>query len=686
MMLKKRYSLYLAAGITLWKTYFNKKYSPYFNKKVFLFEPGTINTPTDHRMIPITIATGDLNYVNNADAILAYMKHYQTLDGSPTGTDSTWECGYAIGKGKPVIMLIEDLNHMDYYAVQWMVSFSIGAILTTSREVAEMARNHLKFVHATILLCENENQFESKIIEYLDNYYRSIYARMGQINYQVDQVLREYADESKILKDIISFKISAKTSASASLQKLKREMTKLYTATQYNALGTFIEISNFEKEKGELVERLLAGDLATAVEFLKSYIAEAISHLNTDDDHAIAAMMSYLIKIPAKEVEGRKRVQKKTRPALFYDLYDLLSHHLVPDKKYFKNPAFPYRIGAILEIYNWMNTYAVDDVFDNSRQRSGQPTLQVKYGKRNALLIGSLAHAYSLLLLYEETKSNPDIAQQVLLNLNKVHIKIYQGQPFDLYLSILKTKKLQQFRRKYNFIQALELYFTRIYGICGAFYEEIAGLAGNCVNVPEQFMNAPECRKAVRSLGRIFGVVQMIRNDLGDLLLPEALGVLSKGMKGYSHNDFVEGKLTLLVLYVLYSENVSSRDQKFIIKLLGRPKLTKREKLRVNKILWESGAIDFAVQIIQYYVDKIVKNYTLKIHETPTRLKWIISMIEIAPEIREKFRRQAFQQKWKKMEPLPLDLLELERINRLSQDEFEQTYEQKKKEVLKLKY
>lgn len=679
---KHKYSLYLASGITLWKNYFSKQYSQYFNKKIFLFEPGTIDMPVDHRLIPITIATCDLNYINNADAVLAYMKHYKTLDGGPIGTDSTWECGYAIGKGKPVIMLIEDLSHMDYYVVQWMVSFSIGAILTTSKEVAEAARNHSKFVHTTILLCENENQFESKIIEYPNNYYRSIYARMGQINYNVDRALRDYAEPFRINSDLISFK----TSTTTPVQRMKRKMKKLYSLKKYDSLNTFIQICLFEQERGALVEKLLSKNITETVKFLQSYIAEAITLLDPNNLSSVAEMISYLIKIPAKEVEGRKQGQKKTRPVLFYELYDLLSHHLVREKKFFTDPEFPYKMGAVIEIYNWMNTYAIDDVFDNSRLRSGKPTLHVVYGKKNALLIGSIGHAYSLLLAYELTKDNQHIAKQILLNFNKIHSKMYHGQPFDIYLSILKTKKLQRFLKKYNFIQALELYFTRTYGICGTFYEEIAGMAGDSVNVQEQFMNAQECQDAVRNIGKIFGIVQMIRNDLGDLLLPETHGVLSKGMKGYSHNDFVEGKLTLMVLYVLYSQNVSAREKKFIAHLLGKEKISKTEKLRVNKILWESGAIDFAIQIIQYYVDQIVDEYTLKIHETPTRLKWITSMVEITPEIREKFRQMASQYKWKKMEPIPLHMLELERINKLSQDGFEIMYEKNKKKILKLIY
>src|SRR3989344_7149886 len=146
---KHKYSLYLASGITLWKNYFKDKYSRFFNRKIYLFEPGTINTPDDHRKIPIGIACYDLDEINHSDALLVYMRHYKSLDGSPIGTDSTWECGYAISKGKPVIMLIENKEHIDYYASQWMISFAINGILTTDKEVAEILKNHPKFVHTT---------------------------------------------------------------------------------------------------------------------------------------------------------------------------------------------------------------------------------------------------------------------------------------------------------------------------------------------------------------------------------------------------------------------------------------------------------------------------------------------------------------------------------------------------------
>ena len=133
------------------------------------------------------------------------MKHYKSLDGSPIGTDSTWECGYAISTGKPVIVLIENKEHIDYYASQWMISFAINGILTTDKEVAEILRNHPKFVHTTILLAENPEQFESKIMDYLGEYYLSIYSRSGIINYYVDERARVLFSKDNLKKLITNF-------------------------------------------------------------------------------------------------------------------------------------------------------------------------------------------------------------------------------------------------------------------------------------------------------------------------------------------------------------------------------------------------------------------------------------------------------------------------------------------------
>ena len=166
--MNKRYKLYLAGGITLWKNYFKDKYSKYFNNKLDLFEPGTLNVPDDHREISKDVAKRDLEEIDKADALLVYMKHYKTLDGSPDGTDSTWECGYATGHGKPVIVIIEDEEHIDYYATQWMLSYHIDAVLTTDPRVAEIIKEHHKFEQASVLVASGIEEFEERIREYLN--------------------------------------------------------------------------------------------------------------------------------------------------------------------------------------------------------------------------------------------------------------------------------------------------------------------------------------------------------------------------------------------------------------------------------------------------------------------------------------------------------------------------------------
>ena len=71
-----KYRLYLASGIALWANHFKDKYSKFFNRKLYLFEPGVLDTPKDHRKIPIGIACYDLDEINHSDALLVYMKYY----------------------------------------------------------------------------------------------------------------------------------------------------------------------------------------------------------------------------------------------------------------------------------------------------------------------------------------------------------------------------------------------------------------------------------------------------------------------------------------------------------------------------------------------------------------------------------------------------------------------------------
>lgn len=663
----KRYKLYLASGIKLWSLSFKDEYAPFFNKKVDLFQPALIDNQYtgDHRTIPIKIATKDLGEINKCDAILAYMKMYDTQNNGPAGTDSTWECGYAIGGEKPTIMLVENLEHLDYYSAQWMVTFSIGALLTTSKEVADFAKNHDKFTHTTILYCENKEQFESKIIEYLDKYYKSIYAREGIINYSVDEELRKYADKANIEKIL-------EHSKEYSGQNHFELVTKIFESekTNFENISTFHQICDLEFQRAKSVKNFIQNDFDNLIPFLYFSISKYLDLFEGNKSVAeISEMIGYWLNIPAKEIQDRKQGKKKTRPTIFFELYDLVSHHIVASQKFFSG-NFVYQAGAILEVYNWLNTYSIDDVFDNSETRQEEQTLHNKFGSRkNAFLLGAMGHCMSLILLYELTKNKKEISKQLLAALNDVQYVMYLGQHIDINLTFENKKALSKFIKENNLESALKKYFSRIYGICGAFYEEIGRMAVKSTNVGAQFYNQDEAENACIYMAKLFGLVQMIRNDLGDLIFPEEMPNLSKGMKDTSHNDIMEGKLTLPIIYTIFNSHTDKKDKNKLVKFVGDRKLSLQDKKEISRIIWESGSIEFTMQFVEYYSKLVREQYIRYIHETPTRLKWIIKLMDITPLINLTFRRMAIENKWRKLEPQILTEQMIGDINNITERE-----------------
>lgn len=166
--MKKKYSLYLAGSIKLWEKEFKKRYSPLFNQRTKLFEPGEMNIPDDHRLITGRIARKDRSKIAESDAVLAYMKQYKpSRFGGPAGTDSSWECGYAYGIKRPVIAIVEDLEHLAYFESQWMLTFHMSAYITDNKIVAEAILKTPHFKGTTVIFCESKELFEERICEYL---------------------------------------------------------------------------------------------------------------------------------------------------------------------------------------------------------------------------------------------------------------------------------------------------------------------------------------------------------------------------------------------------------------------------------------------------------------------------------------------------------------------------------------
>lgn len=172
---QSKMKLYLAGSIRVWTERFIGKYSKCFNSSVILFEPGTLGTVEEHSLMPNEIAVRDLTELASADAVLAYIRPYECPEGEGSaGTDSCWECGFAMGTGKPVIALVDDTFQLEYLNRMWMVCLSITAVLTPSTAVAANlpVSEHLK--HADLIIFRDPGDLENIIIKYLSERKRRI--------------------------------------------------------------------------------------------------------------------------------------------------------------------------------------------------------------------------------------------------------------------------------------------------------------------------------------------------------------------------------------------------------------------------------------------------------------------------------------------------------------------------------
>ena len=83
------------------------------------------------------------------------------------------------------------------------------------------------------------------------------------------------------------------------------------------------------------------------------------------------------------------------------------------------------------------------------------------------------------------------------------------------------------------------------------------------------------------------------------------------------------------------------------VPILGHTNVLKK---RINKLLWESGAIDLTVELLVNLINHVKSNLLTEYQETPKRMKWMFSLIDITKEIILPFKRQALKCNWRKYE------------------------------------
>ncbi len=218
-----------------------------------------------------------------------------------------------------------------------------------------------------------------------------------------------------------------------------------------------------------------------------------------------------------------------------------------------------------------------DDIMDNSSTRHGINTINQEFGNSQAILIGDYLYSWAweiasrlkldrnqsvdLYNLFSEMTSEVFLGQAIDINLDK---KEKVSNDIIFKKTLLKTSG-------YTFIKPMQI-----------------GLL-----LSDNYSNSNI--KLLQNLGKNLGLAFQIQDDLLDI-------ISDFNGKKKTLGDMEEGKHTLISNYVFKN---GTKTQKIELKKVFGKKIKNKDKIR--NIFYESGAIDFANDLINNYYDESKK-------------------------------------------------------------------------------
>lgn len=231
-----------------------------------------------------------------------------------------------------------------------------------------------------------------------------------------------------------------------------------------------------------------------------------------------------------------------------------------------------YLLAAAFE-YLHVATLLHDDVIDNAGQRRGRTALCRKYSNAAAILAGDWLHSRSALLIAQ-------LAGQEGL---EVFSASNSGMVDGEFLQLRHTADPQTTETDY---------FNIIHRKTGLL------IASTC-RISALFSNAPiATQKTLFKYGLALGEAFQVIDDLLDYA-----GDKKKTGKAVG-NDFIEGKMTLPLIYAL--ENGSVENRQHILSLLGEDRTDAAALSQLQNLLEETGGMALAMRKAQTLIHDAV--------------------------------------------------------------------------------
>jgi len=234
------------------------------------------------------------------------------------------------------------------------------------------------------------------------------------------------------------------------------------------------------------------------------------------------------------------------------------------------------KLAAIVESIH-LASLLHDDVIDESSIRRGVESVNAKYGKFSAIMLGDVIYSKSF---YELIEFDKKIAKTIS---NAVYL-LSQGEMEDVKLS----EKINLDKNKY-----MEMIYKKTASLIEA----------TCISAA---ISAGFCENDFRVYGKNIGIAFQIVDDLLDIIQDE------KTLKKPSMYDFYEGKTTLPYIYLF---EVLEDSDKEMLKSLYKKRLDDnekewiKEKMKANRII--DRCFNEAKELINE-AQEAIKKYNIK--------------------------------------------------------------------------
>ena len=223
-------------------------------------------------------------------------------------------------------------------------------------------------------------------------------------------------------------------------------------------------------------------------------------------------------------------------------------------------------------------TLVHDDIIDEDLFRRGEPSLFSEHGIKKAVLTGDAL--LSMGLMHASQTGKPEIVGW----LAETALKMVQG------ITVQNQNKHK--------LMSVEEYLHMNYLKSGSLFEAAAALGGIAGS------NKPEDIDKLAKFGKYFGNAYQIRDDIIDAYTP-------KGNEKSPNNDLLNGDPSLLFLYAVESEKITSEDKVSLLSIYQG----KNEDLNVDlvrRVYEYTGSIQKSVNKMEEFANlagEILREY-----------------------------------------------------------------------------